>query len=523
MPSESNSFISMCPDDILLKIFSINLDISQFRTGPALEFTPLTRTRFTSQVCTRWRLLVLGSSSLWGKLLDLNDLDQKSNHWRDEVLLRTGQADLRVKVILDPQFRRITSFFFRILDEEWPRIQDLDASIFQDGNFDDDRWLAIHRPTETLRSFYLHFRTQAPKPLQSVDNILFSDHAPSLRYLCIKRMTFQLPVTWFPQLRRLHLVGQFLRPELLLSFSQTLPILESLSIHFSEESHLGDPWPEIQFPRLQVLVLGGNLAACLRILDHITVPEGCELSLSTFDLHFIPPTRLMSRTLSRFYKHHTPLSILLKVSASSFTFQFNWSSIEPPVFHLKMICGEPFAKSRYLEAILDCPFSQVVHLALEAHHGSNLPSSDSNFLKFITLFPSVTELIATAEMLQLLVHAENHTNDIILPALKVLRPVLLKPAIVQEILTFLDQRQAAEVPLKFLDLRDHLGGNQLDFGELERFSGMIVEWTTVNNELKLYICGSGDAQQLDFSTPPLVRGSSDVDNDSELDSDDSFD
>ena len=210
MPPEFNSFISNCPDDILLKIFSTNLDISQFRTGPALEFTPLTRTRFTSQVCSRWRLLVLGSSWLWGKLLDLNDLDQKSNHWRDEVLLRTGQAHLRVKIILDPQVPRITpKFFLRILDEEWPRIQYLDASIVQ-GDFDDDRWLAIRRPTETLRSFCLQFRSQPPKPLQSANNILFSDYAPSLRYLRIQRMAFQLPVNWFPQLRSLHLVGPFL-------------------------------------------------------------------------------------------------------------------------------------------------------------------------------------------------------------------------------------------------------------------------------------------------------------------------
>ena len=519
----SNSFISMCPDDILLKNFSINLDISLFRMGSAQAFTPLTQTRFTSQVCSRWRLLVLGSSSLWGKLLDLNDLDQKSNHWRDEVLLRTGQADLRVKVILDSRPGRIASFFFRILDEEWPRIQDLDASILsQDGNFDDDRWLAIHRPTETLRSFYLHFRSQAPKPFQSVDNILFSDHAPSLRYLRIYRMAFQLPANWFPQLQSLHLVGQFLPHELLLSFSQTSPILEFLSVHFSQESNLGDSWPEIQFPRLQSLVLGGHLAVCLKVLDHIIASEDCKLSLSTFDQHFIPLTSLISRPLSRFYKYHVPLSILSEVSATSFTFQFNRSSIESPIFHLGIGCGEPFLTSRCFKAILDCPFSQVVHLTLEVHQGSNLPSSDSNFPKFIALFSSVTELIATAETLQFLVQVGNDTDGVILPALKVLRLVLLKPEIVQEILIFLDWRQTVEVPLEFFDLTDHLEGNDLDFSKLERFSGMTVKWRTVNNELKWYICGSGNAQRLDFSTPPPVRGSSDVDNDSETDSDDSF-
>jgi hypothetical protein len=175
-----------------------------------------------------------------------------------------------------------------------------------------------------------------------------------------------------------------------------------------------------------------------------------------------------------------------------------------------------------LQGNIGLPLSQVVHLALEAHQGSNLPSSGSNFPKFIALFSSVMELIATAETLQLLVQVGDHANNVILPALKVLRFVLLKPEIVQDILIFLDWREAVEVPLKFLDLRDHLGGNHLDFSELERFSAMMVKWTTVNNELKWYICGSGNAQHLDFSTPPPVRGFSDVDNDSELDSDDSF-
>jgi len=514
----SNSFISRCPDDILLTIFSYNLHISQPRSGPALEFTPLTLIRFASQVCSSWRLLVLGSSLFWGKLLHLNDLDQKNNHWREEVLLRTGQAGLSVKVILDPKLPRITSFFFRILDEEWPRIQDLDVSIFRDDHFDDDRWLAIQRPTEMLRSLHLHFQAQAPKPLQSVDNILFSDHAPSLRFLTIRQIAFQLPVNWFSQLQGLHLKGQFLPHQLLLSFSHTIPILESLSVHGFEGSDLGDSWPNIQFPQLQVLVLGGHLAACLKFLEHITAPEGCSLSLSTFDDHFVPPTSSISRVLSRFQKYRTPFYVELKVSLTTFAFSLYPG---PPTFDLTIGCGEPFLKSRYFEAALGCPFSQVTCLNFELQAGRfNLLSSDSNFLKFIASFSSVTELVATAETLQLLVQVGNGT---ILPALKVLRPFLLRPETVGEILIFLDCRQAAEVPLKSLDLRDYLRGDYLDFSELERFSGMTVEWTTVNDEDKVYICGSGNAQELNFSTPPPVRGSPDVDDDGEPDSDDSFD
>lgn len=218
-------------------------------------------------------------------------------------------------------------------------------------------------PFINQQKHFVHFVfTSEVKPPNHFNWLItsFSDHTPSLRYLRIHRMAFQLPVNWFPQLQSLHLVGQFLPHELLLSFSwKTLPILESLSIHFSEESNFGDSCPEIQFPRLQFLVLGGHLAACLKVLDHITAPEGCGLSLSTFDQYFIPPTSLMSRPLSRFYKYHAPLSILLEVSAASFTFQFNWPSIEPPIFHLRISCGEAFPTSRCFKAILDCPFPRL--------------------------------------------------------------------------------------------------------------------------------------------------------------------
>jgi hypothetical protein len=212
--------------------------------------------------------------------------------------------------------------------------------------------------------------------------------------------------------------------------------------------------------------------------------------------------------------------ISVEMSVETFTYKTGRLSLESPTFHLSIGSREPLLISKCFEALLGCPFSQVASLTLETYDSELLPS-DSKFLKFIALFSSVIDLMATQETLQLLVKARNYTG-IILPALKVLIPILDKPEVVQTILTFLDWRRAVDIPIEFLDLRDPLEGENFDFSELEQFSGLRVEWTTVNMEVRGYICGSGNAQQLDFSTPPPVRGSPDVDNDTELDSDDSL-
>ncbi|KIM42072.1 hypothetical protein M413DRAFT_445238 [Hebeloma cylindrosporum] len=495
----SNVFISRCPDDILLEIFSATVHSPQSHMNRAAEFNPLTLARFASQVCNRWRRLVLSSSPLWGKLLDLNDLDQKSNHWRDEVLARTGQARLHVQVILDPQLPQVTSFFFRIMDEEWPRIQDFHVYNRQGGCLDDNRWLTLQRPTETLRSFRLWLPDQNLKYLHSSNSILFSDHAPSLHYLEIHPMAFRLPAKGFSQLRILRLVGPFLPRQFLLSFCQTFPVLEYLTVGFEESETLHDLWPNVQFPRLQDLKLHGRLATCLRVLEHITAPEHCGLSLSTLDQHFVQPASSISEALSPFLKNHTPSRILLRVSSVMFTFRLD--SPKPPHFDLNILCREPFLKSTCFEAVLGCPFSQVTRLKFKARSPSNLASSDSNFRQFIASFSSVTELVATPKTLQLLVQVGNLTNGIILPALKDLRLSLLDPEMPQKIVIFLDWRKAAGVPLESLDLRAPLGRKDLDFSELERFTGMVVKWG-MDRMFELYTCGSGNAQRLNFSKPP---------------------
>ena len=131
---------------------------------------------------------------LVGQLLDLNDLNPGSDRWRKEVLRRTKKAMLHVRVDLHrhPGQPAATSLLFYILDKKWSTIRNLEVSIFKWGYYDDKRWLAIHRPTENLRTIFLHFQTHVPEPLRSTNNVLFSGRAPSLKFATICYMNFQL-------------------------------------------------------------------------------------------------------------------------------------------------------------------------------------------------------------------------------------------------------------------------------------------------------------------------------------------
>jgi len=68
--------------DVLGRIFAINtakekLTRGEYDYDDLLRRSPLTTARHTSQVCASWRQLIIGSTSLWGSIFDLEFLNQK--------------------------------------------------------------------------------------------------------------------------------------------------------------------------------------------------------------------------------------------------------------------------------------------------------------------------------------------------------------------------------------------------------------------------------------------------------------
>ena len=374
--------IKKLSDDLLLEIFSVNA--SNKLTEDFHSITPVTTTRFSSQVCKHWRHLILGSSSLWGGLLNLDDLIRASNKWRKEVLSRTKTAMLTVRIGCNPESRRVTSFLLKILDEEWSRIQHLEV-LPKHMNWHvkyNYSWLPILRPTENLRSFSLHFPVEAtPEPLRyRTDlNVLFSGQAPSLRAVSIRHMHFPLPALWLSQLSELCLEGQF-SLDIIMESLTAMPFLEVLEI--SNWHDAGFPYPQrpkIILPRLKCLITRGPLGACL--LDHIIAPPECGLDfgspLFVADQDLSADLQVLSRYCDGHLKTYNPT---IKLLLDSTTFGFH-TPREPkiPPFDIR------------IENILACPRSSAHSLIapfLESPASCFLPATASHSCLLIPISPS---------------------------------------------------------------------------------------------------------------------------------------
>ncbi|KDR69025.1 hypothetical protein GALMADRAFT_256261 [Galerina marginata CBS 339.88] len=112
--------ISRLHDDLLWQVFSLNVLEDTVITYEiyAQSDISLIIARRTSQVCTIWRRVMLSSSLIWAKTINLKHLGQKNDKWRNEVLKRTGNALLSVIGNADEE-KRTTEFFMTIWNNHW--------------------------------------------------------------------------------------------------------------------------------------------------------------------------------------------------------------------------------------------------------------------------------------------------------------------------------------------------------------------------------------------------------------------
>lgn len=519
------SAIHILPDDLLLNIFSVNADMNRRILITERYFTPLNMTRLSSQVCKHWRHLILGCPTLWAGILNLNDLISGSDTWANEILSRTKEAMLNVRVVLRENTQAVTSLFFKILDEEWPRIQHLVASVDAYGDYNDDRWLSLHRPTENLRSIALSFPLQPPEPLRSTTNILFSDRAPSLRSLGIYCLDFQLPAPWFSQLSTLYLEGHF-EPDGLMESLSAMPLLEILDIFNTHRGHPKSRWPTIFRPHLKALAMTGCLAASLMVLDHIMPPPGCGLDFS--NCHSLiatePDLTTISRVLPRYcegyFKKYDPHAIELTLGSTQFIFGNRIEFVNRrhmPRFEVRIDHTYGFSSmSSLFKSFLGCPFSKVSLLSLNTEEDLTSLLSDPIFSAFISMLSSLDYLMATpAGLNYLLLNQSPAENGMtLLPSLKTVRITSLDvypESSAAQVTQFLLWLKSAGRSIQALiighqvDLTDH----EFDFSPLEQFSGLRVAWTEKSHPTSLereYICGSGTPERLDFRVAKMNAG-----------------
>ncbi|PPQ69490.1 hypothetical protein CVT26_002836 [Gymnopilus dilepis] len=259
---------------------------------PGSPLHPLITTRRSSQVCREWRQVILSSASLWGRLLDMDALQQEKPHWREEVLHRAGStAPLWISRAAKinphgPPPPAVMNFLFWILYTCWERIEILVLRIEVE---DFIGWTSatqmMMQSAPALRRF-----TFLPPLFIDVDHrvlvpSMFSNNAPCLQEFVAPILHFE-STSKFTSLRSL--TTSFHRKfSTLTGVISCMPLLEELavfpspgppSVHEFDLDQLLRSTPNITLPRLKDLLIQGTLPACLLLAKVIEPAAGCALN-----------------------------------------------------------------------------------------------------------------------------------------------------------------------------------------------------------------------------------------------------
>ncbi|KJA24817.1 hypothetical protein HYPSUDRAFT_214378 [Hypholoma sublateritium FD-334 SS-4] len=266
--------------DILWYIFEINADM--FAHADALEIT-----RKTSQVCRSWRVILLGASQLWARLIDLDTLPTRKTHWRDKVFRRGRAAPLWIKGVNltgKSNAKVLSLFFLDLLGNNWHRIQVL--VVHMPVPCPMQRWAPLFSPAPHLETFNLNLYSVRPINAAIQHEFaradLFSRDAPKLRSLSIKSMRFDLTAPWWKQLRTLELTAI---PTVrgVLDILSAVPSLERLRIDNIGAAVHDDSLPLspiTTLPNLEHLTLTVNIEMIILLLDSLQLPLSCTFVLS---------------------------------------------------------------------------------------------------------------------------------------------------------------------------------------------------------------------------------------------------
>ncbi|KDR70659.1 hypothetical protein GALMADRAFT_159799 [Galerina marginata CBS 339.88] len=519
--SKSPMSISGLHDDIIYEVFLLNIT----RLHDYSNNSSLTTTRYTSQVCRSWRTLILNMPSIWGRLLiDDHSLDQKTDHWRDEILRRSCNSPLWIRwMICNPHqiiFRRHgTSFFFSVLDKHWDRIQHLSIT-FLDWEIERDRWQPLLRPAPNLRSCSL-ISFNLPTPIFALSELpispIFSNHAPSLYHFTTQCFSFSLSAPWISQLRCLHLPRLFSVFSILSALCST-PLLESLTIEnvtTASSTHISVPLPTANLPNLAKFCFKhGELGPLNDILTHIRPADGyimrCSAGVTSNAFttgHFKACFSTLSGAIQRFLLTHTVTSFEFSLTSFSFTASATTScgteNFTITIFNQGVGLFPEDLYHSFPSIVSSCDFALVKTLSLELH--GPLLSRPTLYFPFFSLFSTVTKLQTGDSTLRILLdmppNPENKTSEsIIFPLLDGLEldhsdEALCDPDLILE---FLWRRKESGKPICQLDiglLEDWVEDHNMN-ASLEELTGMEVIWGNNRHKEFSYVCGLGQPDRI---------------------------
>ncbi|KAF9475188.1 hypothetical protein BDN70DRAFT_936070 [Pholiota conissans] len=199
-------------DDVFHYIFSINSLSSSYDGKQYFLGGPVETTRNCSQVCALWRGIILNSTSIWANCIDIDDLQQDGDEWRNEILRRTGNASLSVYsedgVDVDTKGH---SFLLDLLQNHWYRMKVLQITFNSLEAINDLAiWGAFGSPAPHLQTFFICVNNSEGTEVQTnilhpIGFRLFSGYAPLITEFYISSMQHAVPVLF-----KIPLIPQFL-------------------------------------------------------------------------------------------------------------------------------------------------------------------------------------------------------------------------------------------------------------------------------------------------------------------------
>ncbi|PPQ80596.1 hypothetical protein CVT25_001558 [Psilocybe cyanescens] len=169
--------------DILWRVFSMNAGLywttrTNFMDKSQRALSVLHR---SSQVCRRWRQIILGSPALWGMVFELDLLAQDDNRWRKLMMDRAKNSRLCINGTIRGGHPGSRAFFVNLLHNHWPRIRRFDVFVEDHYLFEPETWDVFQRPALQLEIFKLYFEKEESAIFSISDHPIFSNNAPVLR------------------------------------------------------------------------------------------------------------------------------------------------------------------------------------------------------------------------------------------------------------------------------------------------------------------------------------------------------
>lgn len=245
----------------------------------SLSSQPASRRRYANSV---WRAVALGMPSLWGKLIDIDNIvDRGSERWRDEIIRRSGTAPLWIRARDHGSYERredTQQFLLDLVARHIHRIQRLAIL--------GPRYMSLNltlpvlcAPAPLLESCEASFgcrMTDADHDAPPAP--LFANHAPMLRRL---RLGYWRANPRAPWLHHLHsiAIGHPCSARRAIAVLSRTHILQELKIE-----NIGllivSPFPHIaSLPCLKSLEYNGSAAAGAALLEHLVIPADCSLTV----------------------------------------------------------------------------------------------------------------------------------------------------------------------------------------------------------------------------------------------------